>query len=103
MCFCGHSPCPEDRSNITAYAAGGALKEEDVRAGDIKSQWVPKITIPGIPPEQVDYFSKMVLTGVLLSGIHSAWAVSDEWNRLLPDYKFADAEQFLSKHWAEKP
>jgi hypothetical protein len=28
--------------------------------------------------------------------------VSDEWNRLLPDYRFTDAEDFLSKHWAGK-
>jgi hypothetical protein len=44
----------------------------------------------------------MVLIGFLLSGIHSAWAVSDEWNRLLPDYKFEGAEEFLEKHWKGK-
>jgi hypothetical protein len=79
------------------------LKEEDVRAGNILSSWVPKMEFSDLAPEQVDYFSKMVLSGWLLSGLHESWAVSDEWNRLLPDYKFTDAEEFLSKHWAGKP
>jgi hypothetical protein len=28
--------------------------------------------------------------------------VSDQWNRLLPDYKFTDAEEFLEKYWTGK-
>jgi len=80
-----------------------SLKEEDIRAGNIKSSWTPANKYPGVPAEQFDYFNKLVLTGVLLSGFHSSWAVSDEWNRLLPDYKFTDAEEFLSRHWAGKP
>jgi len=59
--------------------------------------------IPGLPAEQVEQFSKVVLIGYLLSGFHSAWAVSDQWNRLLPDYKFTDAEEFITKSWAGKP
>ncbi|TVY54994.1 hypothetical protein LSUE1_G009116 [Lachnellula suecica] len=80
-----------------------ALKEEDLRADIIKSSWIPRLEIPGLPDEQVDAFSKMVLKGWLLSGLHESWRVSDEWNRLLPDYKFTDAEEFLTKAWAGKP
>jgi len=80
-----------------------SLKEEDVRADNIQSSWAPTMEYPNLPPEQVNQFSKVILTGSLLSGIHGSWAVSDEWNRLLPDYKFTDAEEFLSKHWAGKP
>jgi hypothetical protein len=28
--------------------------------------------------------------------------VSDEWNRLLPDYRFTGAEEFLEKAWVGK-
>lgn len=80
-----------------------ALKEEDVRAGNIHSSWIPKIVHPSIPPEKIDSISKVILIGSLLSGIRECWAVSDKWNQLLPDYKFTDAEEFLSKHWAGRP
>ena len=75
------------------------VKEEDVRVGNIKSSWMPQVEVPGLAPEQIEYFSKMVLTGCLLCGLHDSWAVSDEWNRLLPEYKFTDAEDFLLKSW----
>jgi hypothetical protein len=74
-----------------------------VRAGNIHSSWAPKITHPSIPPEQVEAFSKIFATGLLLSGIRKSWVVSDEWNKLFPDYKFADFEEFLSEPWAGKP
>ncbi|RFU23862.1 hypothetical protein B7463_g12474, partial [Scytalidium lignicola] len=92
-----------------AKVRGGApfdittLKEEDVRAGNILSSWIPKIEVPGVPPEQNEYFSKMVFIGSLLSGIHESWVVSNEWNQLLPDYKFMDVEDFLAKHWSGQP
>jgi hypothetical protein len=78
------------------------LEEEDVRAGNIKSSWIPIFKDPSLTPEQIDYFSKVILRGSLLSGLCKSWVVSDEWNRLLPDYKFTDAEEFLSKYWAGK-
>jgi hypothetical protein len=31
------------------------------------------------------------------------WNVSDEWNRLLPDHQFAQAEDLLSDAWSGKP
>lgn len=78
-----------------------SLKEEDVRAGTINS-WIPQYNDPSISSEQVEVFSKIILTGSLLSGICGSWVVSDEWNRLMPDYKFTGTEEFLVKHWAGK-
>ena len=81
-----------------------SLKEDDVRAGTFHSSWIPTITYPNLLPEQIKQFSIVFLTGFLLStGIHESWVVSDKWNRLLPDYKFTGAEEFLEKHWAGLP
>ncbi len=46
---------------------------------------------------------KTVLIGMLLSSAKGAWDVSDEFNRLLPDYKFTQAEDFLTQVWEGKP
>lgn len=79
-----------------------ALKEEDVRAGDIKSSWIPRYEHPNQTAEQVEFFAKMIATGCLLAGIRKSWVVSDEWNRLLPDYEFTGVEEFLLEHWGGK-
>ncbi|TVY18061.1 hypothetical protein LARI1_G003681 [Lachnellula arida] len=77
-----------------------SLREADVRAGDIRSPWLPQFTDPNIPPEQSEQFSKLVVKGSLLSGVAESWVVSDEWNRLLPDYGFEDVEEYLEEQWA---
>lgn len=46
---------------------------------------------------------KTVLIGTLLSSAKGAWAVSDEFNQLLPDYKFTQIEAFLVKVWEGRP
>ncbi|TVY36512.1 Quinone oxidoreductase [Lachnellula occidentalis] len=90
---------------IGAKVRGGkfdisSLQEADVRAGDIRSSWLPKFKDPNVPPEQSEEFSKIVVKGSLLSGVSESWVVSDEWNRLLPDYKFKDVEEYLEEQWA---
>jgi hypothetical protein len=57
---------------------------------------------PSIPKDQIEPFSKMIMRGVLLSFGQGAWTVTDEWNRLLPDYKFVQAEDFLKEVWGSK-
>ena len=79
------------------------LKEADVRAGELKSEWVPRTLHPSIPPEMADMASKMILTGLLLSSKIASWVVSDEWNRIFPDYKFESAEELLTRVWTGKP
>ncbi|RDW84616.1 hypothetical protein BP6252_02206 [Coleophoma cylindrospora] len=78
------------------------LKEEDVRADIIKSPWIPEFVASEFTAEQNEFFSKLILKGCLLSGLCQSWVVSDEWNCLLPDYKFTDAEEFLLNSWAGK-
>jgi hypothetical protein len=39
----------------------------------------------------------------MLLGISAgALNVTDEWNQLLPDYKFTQAEEFLGEAWKSK-
>jgi hypothetical protein len=47
--------------------------------------------------------ARTVLIGTLLSGVQGAWAISDEFNQLLPRYNFTRIEDFLAKVWAGKP
>jgi hypothetical protein len=48
-------------------------------------------------------FSRVGTASILLAISENAYCVSDAWNRLLPDYKFTAAEEFLSEAWSGKP
>ena len=65
----------------------------------MKSDNYPRIDLPSIPKDQVEAFSKMATRGVLIAACRGAWTVSDEWNRLLPDYKFTKVEDLLRGIW----
>lgn len=47
--------------------------------------------------------SKIATSGILLAIGAGGYDTSDSWNKLLPDYKFTDPEEFLTKAWADKP
>jgi hypothetical protein len=47
--------------------------------------------------------SRVVIAGILLAIGENAFETGDEWNRLLPDYEFTDAEVFLKQAWYGKP
>ena len=42
---------------------------------------------------------KKVLIGTLVSSAKGAWAVSNEFNQLLPDFEFTPIGDFLAKVW----
>ncbi|KAJ3545895.1 hypothetical protein NM208_g2268 [Fusarium decemcellulare] len=75
------------------------LKQEDLEAGELKTDLYPRIALPSIPKDQVESFSKMAMTGILLAMRRGVWTVSDEWNQLLPDYEFTTVEGLLTKAW----
>ncbi|MCJ1306874.1 hypothetical protein MMC25_000518 [Agyrium rufum] len=79
------------------------LKASELEANTFQASWIPKLDHPSIPAELVDMFSRVIVAGILLSFHAEAWHVSDEWNQLLPDYKFTQAEEFLTEHWRGKP
>lgn len=79
------------------------LKANELEGGEWVTSWVPKLDHPSIPPEQVDMFSRIIVAGITLAIHAGAYECSDEWNQLLPDYKFTQPEEFCSEAWRGKP
>lgn len=78
------------------------LKLEDVEAIEWKAEWYEGIDLRSSPPEKLEQFLGVALKGILIGINRGAYAVSDEWNRLLPDYKFTQVEDFVRKVWGGK-
>ncbi|KAF4982778.1 hypothetical protein FZEAL_1679 [Fusarium zealandicum] len=76
------------------------LNPEDLKAGVVKTDYRLDITHGAFPPEEREAIGESLLAGFLLGLKTEAFKVSDEWNRLLPDYKFSQPEQFLTEAWA---
>jgi hypothetical protein len=78
------------------------IPNEDLKNGTWDASWLPKVEHPSIPPEFVDAFSKKMVGGISLAIGAGCFDVGDEWNRLLPDFEFTDAKDFLRKAWGDK-
>ena len=57
---------------------------------------------PGIPREQAGALAPMLVASMLLIISAGALKVTDEWNRLLPDYQFTQAADLLTEAWRDK-
>ncbi|KAJ5689983.1 NAD(P)-binding protein [Penicillium macrosclerotiorum] len=79
------------------------LKKNDLLSGEWKTSWLPKVEHPSIPSGQLDMMSRVIVSGLVLGISAKDFVVSDEWNQLLPDYKFTQAEDFLAEAWQGKP
>jgi hypothetical protein len=79
------------------------LKADDLKAGVVKSSWLPKADHHSFTPEEAEKLAENVTAGILLGISAGALSVSDEWNKLLPDYEFTKAEDFLTEAWRGKP
>lgn len=79
------------------------MKLEDLEAGNLKTSWALEARHSAVTDDQAAHFAKSILIGTLLSGANGAWAVPDGFNRILPDYKFTEMEDFLAKVWEGKP
>ncbi|OWY48027.1 NmrA-like family protein [Alternaria alternata] len=78
------------------------IPNEDLNNGTWKTSWVPKVEHPAVQPEFVEAFSKKIVGSFSLAIGAGCFDVGDEWNRLLPDYQFTDAKDFLRKAWRDK-
>ncbi|KAF5530025.1 2'-hydroxyisoflavone reductase [Fusarium phyllophilum] len=76
------------------------LKSEDLEAGIVKASWLPLPEHPSIPAEMREKIAADMIKCFLLGIKHGALKVSDEWNKLVPEYKFTQPEEFLTKAWA---
>jgi hypothetical protein len=79
------------------------LKADDLKAGVVKSSWLPKIDHPSLTPEEVETLAAAMTAGIVLGLSAGAFSVSDEWNKLIPDFEFTKAEDFLADFWRGKP
>jgi len=79
------------------------VKLEDLEKGVLTASWVLEASHPSVSQDQIEKMMKAVLIGTLLSSAKGAWDVSDEFNQLLPDFKFTGLEDFLTAAWEGKP
>ncbi|OTB02566.1 hypothetical protein M426DRAFT_264367 [Hypoxylon sp. CI-4A] len=79
------------------------VKAEDLKAGNLNTSWGLEAVHHAVSEEQASALLKAVSIGILLSSSKGAWDISDEWNQLLPDYKFQSIEDFLGRIWEGKP
>ncbi|RDL35782.1 Uncharacterized protein BP5553_06394 [Venustampulla echinocandica] len=79
------------------------VKLEDLENGILTASWTLEARHPSVTREQAEKMLKTVLIGTLISSVKGAWDVSDEFNQLLPDFKFTQIEDFLATVWKGKP
>lgn len=60
---------------------------------------MPLIEHPSIPEDQREAWTTPGWIGILTSAASGAWTVTDEWNKLLPDYKFTTVEDIIKQTW----
>jgi hypothetical protein len=78
------------------------VKEEDAQAGRARVSWLPPLDpriLSDVPKEQQEAFQTAIVTGTLVAVAAGAWETTDEWNQILPDYKFTSLEAFLKQVW----
>ncbi|KAI1759948.1 NAD(P)-binding protein [Hypoxylon sp. FL1150] len=78
------------------------LKLEDIEAEERNMERFANLDLHSSTPEEVKAFLDMAIKGCLLGVSRGAYAVTDEWNKILPDYKFTQVEDFLEKVWGGK-
>lgn len=80
------------------------VQAETIEAGKLNTSWIPMIELPSLPPGMdVRAFSEANISSVMAGALRGAWAVSDEWNKLLPDLQMTTVEGFLREIWEGKP
>ena len=58
---------------------------------------------PSIPPDVAAGMGKFMTTRLMDAFSSGDHHVGDDWNKLLPDFEFTQAEPFLSEAWKGKP
>jgi len=79
------------------------VSKQDLEAGRLNTSWIPQADHPAIPPEIRAAMSESMTVGLLMSALRGAFAVTDEWNRLLPHLKLTRADEYLARVWKDKP
>lgn len=67
---------------------------EDLDAGKMDIE-MPLIQHPSIPEDQRALWHAPGWIGIIQASAKGAWTVTDEWNKLLPDYEFLSVEDLV--------
>ncbi|KAI1085985.1 NAD(P)-binding protein [Rostrohypoxylon terebratum] len=78
------------------------VKVEDLENGELKTNWNIEAIHQMVSADQAAAFLKAVSIGILLSSSKGAWDISDDMNRLFPDFEFTSIEKFLTGIWEGK-
>ncbi|KAI8960242.1 NAD(P)-binding protein [Daldinia sp. FL1419] len=86
---------------------GKPLKVEWLKKADLEAEIrkVGDISLPDLraaTPEQVNAFLQAAPARILIGISRGAYDITDEWNRIFPDYKFTQLEEFLKSVWGSK-
>ncbi|KAK6007320.1 hypothetical protein QM012_006328 [Aureobasidium pullulans] len=76
---------------------------DELKDGSWKSSWTPRIDHPSVPPQKNDELSRIMVSEILRGISAGDFLCSDEWNKLLLDFKFTQVEEFLMSVWDGKP
>ncbi|KAI1483509.1 NAD(P)-binding protein [Daldinia eschscholtzii] len=101
----------------TRATIGELLQVAEVIGKPLKVHWLKKenleaqiretgdLSLPDLrtaTPEQVGAFLQAAPARILIAISRGAYDVTDEWNKILPDYKFTRLEDFLTTVWGGK-
>lgn len=76
---------------------------KDLEDGTWEPTSMPVFDHPGIPAEMIPVLSKKIVAAFMMAIPAKNFEVGDEWNKLLPDYEFENADEFLDQVWEGKP
>ncbi|KAF0639729.1 hypothetical protein FPSE5266_05437 [Fusarium pseudograminearum] len=75
------------------------ISNEALETRNVTTSWYPVVEHHGVPEEMREQVSKGVLVEYVAGLKRGVWTVSDEWNKLLPDFEFTSAESYLKGIW----
>ncbi|TVY94477.1 Oxidoreductase, partial [Lachnellula willkommii] len=78
------------------------VRLEDLENGILTASWTLEASHPTVAGDQIEKMLKTVLIGTLIGSAKGAWDVSDEVNKLLPDFRFTQIDDFLTEVWQGK-
>ncbi|EWZ89459.1 hypothetical protein FOWG_09159 [Fusarium oxysporum f. sp. lycopersici MN25] len=73
----------------------------DLEAGVLAVD-LPVMTHPAMTDEMRTVYHVPLWVGMLRSTALGAWTVSDEWNKIFPDYKFVAVEDYIKEVWGKQ-
>ncbi|TGO27213.1 hypothetical protein BPAE_0045g00100 [Botrytis paeoniae] len=80
-----------------------SVQKSDLEKGMFTSSRFSVIAHPAVPEDHRDAFSQSYFSAFILALERGGWDASNEWNELLPNFRFTCAEEFLSDVWKHGP